>query len=216
MAAPRAPLESMSLPRPSSTPSIHVAEAELGRVSLFAVRHEMGAGSASLPEITYGDAELGHPSLVAVGRELLGTSSAPEIVVTGEATLGRETLAAIDYEGKPRPTSSPEAIRVELVSMPESELLPEGQGGALRGPAASRATVPWVEQPSDTKRAADAAALGRNLAHPKVTLKLEEADEVMLEAAHAEAAPEPAFGRAPQVTKAYEAIPPPPAKAAKR
>ena len=190
------PLPLPPLPRPSSTPSIHVGEAELGRLSMIAVHHDTEA-SPSSPEITYGSAELGRQSMVAVRRELLGSSSAPEIVVTGEATLGRESLAAIDQEVKPRPTSSPEAIRVELVSLPESELLLY-EGGA-RPPTTSRATVPWVELPTDTKRAADAATLGRNLAPPKVTLKLEEADESVLEAAHAEVGALPAV-RAPQAT----------------
>jgi hypothetical protein len=204
-----APVPMPPLPRPSSTPSIHVGEAELGRISLIAVRHDMDASSSS-PEITYGDSELGRQSMVAVRRELFGSSSAPEILVTGEAALGRETLAAIDLEGKPRPTSLPEAIRVELVSMPESELF-LAEGGP-RAAGTSRATVPWVELPTDTKRAADAAIVARNLAPPKVTLKLEEADDVVLEAANAEIGAPPA-ARAPQPTMAYGAAP---ARAAKR
>ena len=94
--------------------------------------------------------------------------------------------------------------------MPESELF-LAQGGP-RPAATSRATVPWVELPTDTKRAADAAIVARNLAPPKVTLKLEEADDVVLEAAHAEIGAPPA-ARAPQATMAYEAAP---ARVAKR
>ncbi len=47
-------------------------------------------------------------------------------------------------------------------------------------------TVPWVELPGDTKRAADAAVFARKLAPPRVTLKLEEADEGVLDAAREE------------------------------
>lgn len=205
-------------PRPSlgtvpgaSLPEIHVGEVELGRLSMIAIRHEVD-GSASSPEITYGASPLGRESLVAVGRELIGTSSIPEIVVTGEATLGRETLVAIEQEKRPVRTSTPDSIRVELVSMAESEL---AGGDRARSPQVSRSTVPWVEMPADAKRAADAATLGRNLAAPKVTLKLEEADDDVLEATKTEvsAKPEP---RAPQQTLAYEAPQPPPAKVAKR
>jgi hypothetical protein len=199
----------LSLPRPESLPEIHVGEAELGRASMIAVHHDLRP-SASSPEITYGDAELGRHSMVAVRRELLGLSSAPEIVVTGEAALGRESLDAILHEGKPRPTSSPEAIRVDLVSMPELEL-PGLEEGLSSGPGA-RGTMPWVEAPGDTKRSADAAAFARNLVPPRVTLKLEDADEGVIEATRAEmlakSAP-PADGaphhpRAPQATRAYE------------
>ncbi len=150
----------------SSAPEISVGEAPLGRESLIAVSRDRVAGS-SAPEISLGEAPLGRESLIAVHRERVAGSSAPEISL-GEAPLGRETLLAIDAEGKPRPTSSPEAIRVELVSAPEL--------AELSAPAAGRATMPWVEPPEDTKRAADAAKLGRRLSPPKVTIKLEEAD----------------------------------------
>jgi hypothetical protein len=125
----------------------------------------------SAPDIVVGEAPLGRESMIAVHRDRLAGSSAPEISL-GEAPLGRESLAAIDAEGKPRPISSPEAIRVELVSAPEL-------AGELAPAAAGRATMPWVEPPADTKRAADAAKLGRGLAAPKVTIKLEEADEAL-------------------------------------
>jgi hypothetical protein len=175
---PRALAPIAPLPRPDSLPEIHVGEVELGRLSMAAIRHDV-EGSTSSPEITFGEGELGRHSMVAVRRELLGTASAPEIVVLGEAALGRESMAAIDQDGKPRPTSSPDAIRVELVSLPDD--LPEAERRAT-----ARLTVPWVELPGDTKRAADAATLGRKLAPPKVTLKLEEADEIVIDATRAE------------------------------
>jgi hypothetical protein len=149
-----------------SAPDILVGEAPLGRESMIAVHRDRIAG-ASAPEISVGEAPLGRESMIAVHRDRIAGSSAPEISL-GEAELGRASLAAIDAEGRPRPTSSPEAIRVELVSA--SEL-------AELSPAAGRATMPWVETPEDTKRAADAAKRGRGLSPPKVTIKLEEADE---------------------------------------
>ncbi len=150
-----------------SAPEISLGEAPLGRESMIAVHHERVA-AASAPEISFGEAPLGRETMIAVHRDRAGASSAPEIVL-GEAPLGRESLAAIDAEGKPRPASSPEAIRVELVSAPEL--------ADLAGPPAGRATMPWVEAPEDAKRAADAARVGRGIAPPKVTIKLEEADE---------------------------------------
>jgi hypothetical protein len=224
--APPAP----RLPRPESFPEIHVGEAQLGRLSMAAIRHDV-AGSASSPEITFGEGELGRQSMVAVRRELLGTASAPDIVVTGEATLGRESLAAIDLDGKPRPASSPEAIRVELVTMPDD--LPEAENAVAERRATERLTVPWVELPGDTKRAADAAVIGRKIAPPKVTVKLEEADEGVIDATRAEmaakpgprpaappAAEKPPSPRAPQRTLAFDSgapvLPPLPAKPARR
>ena len=202
--APPAPPPAVKLPRAESLPSIHVGEAELGRISLAAIRHDVDAGASS-PEITFGEGELGRQSMVAVRRELMGTSSAPEIIVSGEAALGRESLVAIALETRPRATSSPDAIRVELVSMPDD--IPEAERTATERKAAERLTVPWVELPGDTKRAADAAIFGRKLAPPKVTLKLEEADEVVFDAAREELGPSP---RAPQPTMAFEAAGPPP------
>jgi hypothetical protein len=217
------------LPRPESLPEIHVAEAELGRLSMAAVRHDV-AGTESSPEITFGDSELGRQSMVAVRRELIGAASAPEIMVTGEASLGRESLAAIQYEGKVRPTSSPDAIRIDLASMPslpdvdvtfdEGEPAPQpGFRRAINAPATApggRATMPWVEPAADAKRAADAAILARRVAPPKVTLKLEEVDESVLDAAKAEMGAPPNPPRAPQPTVAYEAGPILDPKAAKR
>jgi hypothetical protein len=193
-----------SLPRPESLPEIHVGEASLGRLSMIAVRREVAGhegghlGGESSPEISFGGGELGRQSMVAVQRELYGASSVPEIVMTGEASLGRESLAAIEQEGKVRPTSSPEAIRIDLATLPSlpdvDVSFDEGDSAPLpvfrRAPAepGSRATMPWVEQAADAKRAADAALLGRKLSPPKVTLKFEEADENVIEAAEAEIA----------------------------
>jgi len=193
----------VKLPRPESLPEIHIGEAELGRLSMIAIRHDVSPGGSS-PEISFGDGELGRASMVAVGHELIGSSSAPEIIVTGEAALGRETIFAIDRDGRPPVSSAPEAIHVELVSMPEIDLRraslaigpppPRPPAGHAGGDpqSAGRLTMPWVEAPADSKRAADAANLGRRLAPPRVTprvtLKLEEADDGILEAAGAELA----------------------------
>jgi hypothetical protein len=170
--------------RAASTPEIHVGEAEIGRASAATIRHATAATPSS-PEITFGETELGRQSMIAVRRDIHATSSMPEIVVTGEATVGRETMAAIDLDSKPRRTSTPESIRVELVSVAESELRPTEDA---RPSGDSRTTVPWVEMPADTKRAADAELLARKVAPPKVTLRLEDADDAVLEAAHAEVA----------------------------
>jgi hypothetical protein len=151
----------------SGAPQISLGQAPLGRETLLLVSREERARS-NAPEISLGEAPLGRETLLLVSREERVGSSAPEISLD-EAPLGRETLLAIDAEGKPRPTSSPEAIRVELVSAPEL--------AELSTPPSGRATMPWVEPPEDTKRAADAAKLGRGLSPPRVTIKLEEADE---------------------------------------
>jgi hypothetical protein len=200
VAAPRVPVFTgrlgslASLPGAPSVPEIHIGEAELGRNSMAAIRHET-AGTESSPEITIGDAELGRMSMVAVSHELIGASSSPEIVVTGEAPLGRESLMAIDLDGKPRPTSSPDQIRIELASLPED--LFDGAGRASMASMPSRATMPWVETPTDTMRAAEAAVLGRKIAAPRVSVKLEEVDEGLLDAAGAEAGARPAPEKKP-------------------
>src|SRR6185437_2339121 len=81
-------------------------------------------------------------------------------------------------------------------------------GTVRRWAAAQRLTVPWVELPGDTKRAADAAVMGRNLAPPKVSLKLEEADDGVIDAAREELKAPPA--RAPQATVSFDKEGPPP------
>jgi hypothetical protein len=148
----------------ASAPAITVTEGALGRESMVAIRRDVASGG-SVPDIVVGEAPLGRESMVAIRRDVAAGGSAPEISVT-EVAAGRATLAAIEMDNLPRPPSSPEAIRVELVSMPEVDV---SEGG--------RATLPWVEMPADTKRAADAAGVGRKLAAPKISLKLEEGDE---------------------------------------
>jgi len=197
---PSTPPPSFPLPRPESLPEIHVGEARLGHLSLIAVQHD-AEGSRSSPDIAFGEGELGRQSLAAVRRDHIAMSSAPEIVVTGEAAMGRETMAAIERDGKPRPTSSPEAIRVELVSFPDDVPAAETTADTRAG-SATRLTVPWVELPNDTKRAADAAGVARKLASPKVTLKLEEIDD--LEGITPEEPPKSsAAAREPLATLAY-------------
>ena len=244
-APPRAPpLPTVATPRVSSVqlsrgvssvPEIHVAEAELGHLSMVAIRHDVDAGG-SVPDIVYSETHLGRGSMVAIGRELIGAASAPEIILQGEATLGRETMVAIDQDGKPRATSTPDAIRVELVSMPDLAGAENGANTRAREEPAGRSTVPWVEHAADAKRAADAATVARKLAVPKVTLKLDDADESVLDAARAEVTaaaspgaradaptsppniPTMASARPHQVTIAYEGAPPKPLppKTAKR
>jgi hypothetical protein len=131
------------------------------------------------------------------------SDSAPEIVIS-HATVGRATLEAIELderssEGrKVSPSSSRRGsmpdVRVELASIsPVSERdirreeAAQMQSRASAGdriiPAAERrVTQPWVEAPADTKRAADAVTASRRVAPPKITLKLEEADEEILQA----------------------------------
>ena len=176
---PRASPRIASLP---SVPEISVSEAPLGRESLAAIRRDASAGG-SAPDITVGESALGRESLAAIRRESGAGRSLPDITL-GEAPLGRESLAAIELDGGGRPkiSSSPEAIRVDLASMPDIEVT--ATGGRLTMPwvepaqdkASARLTLPWVEPAPDAKRAADAARLGRKLAMPKVTIKLEDAD----------------------------------------
>ena len=155
-------------------PEITLSEAPLGRESLAAIRRDAIIGGSS-PEIMIGEAPLGRESLAAIRHEIHG-SPAPEITL-GQATLGRESLAAIDRADieadreKKRPASSPDAVRVELVSMPEVEIN-----------SGDRVTLPWVEAAPDAKRAADAARMGRKLAPPRVTIKLDDLDPGEIEA----------------------------------
>ncbi|APR77876.1 Hypothetical protein A7982_03223 [Minicystis rosea] len=173
--------------RTGSLPDIAIGETSLGRESLAAIRREGGGAAGSQPDITVSEAALGRESLAAIRRESGATS--PDISL-GEASLGRESLAAIELERGPRqrPASSPEGIRVELVSTPDAEApgsdrltLPWAEPPVPVG----RATLPWVEPPVDAKRASDAARLGRKLAPPKMTIKLEDADAAVLEVAKA-------------------------------
>ncbi len=164
---PSAPPRPLGLPRISSEPEIHIAETELGRMSAVAIRHDAsGSATGSSPDISFAETDLGRQTHVAIRNERVAEASAPEIDVTGEAALGRETMIAIDADGKPRRTSSPDSVRIDLASMPSLPDLGASDAGA-------RATMPWVEAPADTKRAADAASRARSLAPPKVTLKLD-------------------------------------------
>jgi len=122
--------------------------------------------------------------------------SMPEVVI-GTATLGRESLAAVELDGQSRGvTASAPDVRVELVSIGRDTELDLRQEEAKRmqslagspipdplvAPAAHRLTQPWSEAPADAKRAADAARRGRRIAPPKVTMKLEDADDEVIEA----------------------------------
>ena len=70
---PPPPVATIPLPRIASAPEIHVGEAELGRLSMVAIRHDIDAGG-SVPDITFGEGELGRGSMVAVRREAVGSS----------------------------------------------------------------------------------------------------------------------------------------------
>jgi hypothetical protein len=118
----------------------------------------------STPEITIGETPLGRASLLALQTELGTGPSSPEIVV-GTAELGRDSLAAIHAEDRPVMTSSPDLIRVELASLPD-----------VNSRAVGRTTMPWVELPEDTKRAADAAWSARKQSPPQVTVKFEDTE----------------------------------------
>jgi hypothetical protein len=122
--------------------------------------------------------------------------SMPEIVIS-TAPVGRETLAAIEQDASDTgPAHSTPDIRVELTSIgreTELDLRREEEQrmhslahapkpDALVASAALRMTQPWAEAPVDAKRAADAARRGRKLAAPKVTLKLDDPDDDVLEA----------------------------------
>lgn len=140
------------------------------------------------------------PRGAARKASLLARLDSPEIRVDGEAPVGRETREAIDREDPPRAPALPGAkgsapdVRVELVSMgrqTEADIrLEEARRmqslaavpDTLIAPAASRMTQPWVEDAGSTKRSTDAAVKGRKASPPKVTVKLEDADEETLEA----------------------------------
>lgn len=183
-------------PRPNrgSLPQITVGTAELGRESLAALEREARGERFSVPrlpsapEISVEEGTLGRDSLAAIDSEVRGKrrGSAP-LISLGEASLGRESLAAIDEDEerpsgvrlaiRPTTTSMPDTMRVELESLGDLEV------PSSRSPASRRKTHPWVEQPEDTKRSLDAERVGRKISPPKVTLKLEDADSDVFEAA---------------------------------
>ncbi len=177
-------------PRQSSAPQITMGEAELGRESLAAIDGELRGGHrATMPLISIEEGELGRESLEAIDRELRGIprGSAP-LITLGEASLGRESLAAIELDDEERPsgvrlarravqTSLPDTLHIELENLDELDIR------ATPNPDSTRMTQPWVELPEDTKRALDAERLGRQLSPPRLTLKLEDADTDVFEAA---------------------------------
>jgi hypothetical protein len=175
--------------RRGSAPRISLGEASLGRESLAAIHRELGEEPReSLPQISVTEGTLGRDSLAAIDSEVRGKrrGSAPRISL-GEASLGRESLAAIDEDEerpsgvrlavRPTSTSTPDTLRVELESIGDLEMQ------STPNPVLPRRTHPWVEQPEDTKRALDAERVGRKISPPKVTLKLEDADSDVFEAA---------------------------------
>ena len=185
-------------PREPSSPQITVEEATLGRESLAAIDSELrGKRRGSAPLITVGEGSLGRESLAAIASELRGKKlgSAPLITV-GEGSLGRESLAALELEDQERPSGVRFAIRPPATSMPDTlhvelEDLDTLDTRATPTPDSPRATQPWVELPEDTKRALDAASLGRKLSPPRLTLKLEDADTDVFDAARLDPAAQP-------------------------
>jgi hypothetical protein len=193
----KAPVIQRAPMRSGSLPEISVGEAVMGRETLAAVEHEeserrakKGRKAPSAPQITVGEGTLGRESLAAIDMEVRGKRSSPQISIA-EGTLGRESLAAIDAESgrrspevrvaiRPPATSMPEAVRLELESDEDFGLR------VTPLPDSPRATQPWVELPADAKRADDADRMGRKLSPPKVSLKLEIADEDTLDAALSE------------------------------
>jgi hypothetical protein len=193
--------------RRGSAPLISLGEAALGRESLAAIQREVRGGPReTLPQISVGEGTLGRESLAAIDSEVRGKrrGSAP-LISLGEAALGRESLAAID-EDEERPSGVRLAIRPPATSMPDTMRVELESLGDLEVPstphpsASPRRTHPWVEHPEDTKRSVDAERVGRKLSPPKVTLKLEDADSDVFEAARLDpgVAPPP---RAPVVKR---------------
>jgi hypothetical protein len=186
--------------RAASSPQISVDEATLGRESLAAIDREVrGKQRGSAPLITVGEGSLGRESLAAIASDLRGKKrgSAPLITV-GEGSLGRESLAAIALalEDDERPSGVRLAMRPPATSMPDTlhielENLDELDVGGTPNPDSPRLTQPWVELPEDSKRALDAERLGRKLSPPRLTLKLEDADTDVFEAARLDPAAQP-------------------------
>jgi hypothetical protein len=185
-------------PRQTSSPAITVGEATLGRESLAAIDGELrGKYRGSAPLISLAEGELGRESLAAIDSELRGKvrGSAP-LITLGEAALGRESLAAIERDDEELPSRVRVALRPPATSMPDTvhielENLDELDMRLTPNPDSPRLTQPWVELPEDTKRALDAESLGRKLSPPKLTLKLEDADTDVFEAARLDPAGPP-------------------------
>ncbi len=130
-----------------------MGEAELGRLSMIAVHHDVNP-SASSPEITYGDGQLGLPlDGRGAARAARSDRRCPDRWLTGEVALGRESLEAILHEGKPSAdVVAGGGIRIDLVSMPDLDLRGSLSGEPPAWPG-SRATMPWVEAASTTPSA---------------------------------------------------------------
>jgi hypothetical protein len=179
LAAPPAILEAPKpIPR-DSTPEIIVTEGALGRESLAAIAR------ASSPEIALGVGALGRESMAAIHAAIPDGFSRGESLPTitvDEDYIGRETMIALEDEARRLPVSSAPDVRVSLASMSrESELEIERAESTPRKSAPpspmDRATHPYVETPFASKRTLDAARAGRGEAPPRVTIKLEEADD---------------------------------------
>ena len=193
------------LRRPPSSPLITVDEGTLGRESLAAIDGELRSKyRGSAPVITVVEGALGRDSLAAIDGESRGKrrGSAP-LITLGEAGLGRESLAAIERDDEELPSGVRLAIRPPATSMPDNvhielEDLDELDMRLTPNPDSPRRTQPWVELPQDTKRTLDAESVGRKLSPPKLTLKLEDADTDVFEAARLDPAVLP---RAPSVKR---------------
>src|SRR5262249_14250112 len=127
----------------------------------------------------------------------------PDVIV-GTAPIGRETLHAIEADQlQQQPLSSTPDIRVELASLP-SELareIPVEEARRMQSlanasipdhlvaPAGQRLTQPWPEAPADAKRAMDASRRARNQVPPDVTVRLDDADETVADAARTDPQP---------------------------
>jgi len=186
-----------------SLPSITVSEGELGRESLAAIDREVrGKPRATLPQISVSEGELGRESLAAIDREVRGPlrGSLPQITV-GEASLGRESLAAVEHEEEEeRPSGVRLAIRPPVTSMPDTMRIElESFDDLPSSESSPRATQPWVELPEAAKRTLDAESLGRATTPPGVTVKLEDADSGVFEAARIDPMPLPV--RAPALKR---------------
>lgn len=165
--APPPPADS---PRPAASPQgVRIGEAPLGRERLATIDRELGGAPPSLPEIRVGAASVGHETLAAIEAEL---------------------------QQPVRPGSTPEAMRLDLVSISRESLLEiaaEEARQATAGPRPSmplvrpeRLTRPRVEAPEDARRMAKAEKLARKTAPPEVNLELVEPEHELTDAAPAE------------------------------
>ena len=187
--------------RRGTLPQISVSEGVLGRESLAAIDSEVrGKRRGTLPQISVSEGVLGRESLAAIDSEVRGIprGSLPQITL-GEASLGRESLAALEHEEeeerpsgvrlavRPPATSMPDTLRIELESFDDLEVQPPASQPASQ--RTLRATQPWVELPEAAKRTLDAESLGRATTPPGVTVKLEDADSGVFEAARIDPVP---------------------------